>query len=112
MSAEKCVMVDLPNTDVLLEVVGYGTDGKGSRFFHKRLFFPFRPCEGDEVYFDGDAMKPATVAIVDWFINGDKTSLQVRFETLGLDDKDIEGLLDAGWVEYDDPTLKTPVGVT
>jgi hypothetical protein len=107
MNGKKRELVNQPNADVLLEVVGYGTGPTGSKYLRNRLFFPFRPIVGDEVYFDGDAMKPATVMVVDWFIHGDKSSLQVRLESQGLDDKDIECLIDAGWVEHEDPTSTT-----
>jgi hypothetical protein len=101
----------LPNTDVLLEIVGYGSEGTGSRYLRRKLYFPFRPLEGDEVYFNGDAMTPATVKMVDWFIYTDKSSLQVRLESLGLNDNDIESLISSGWVEHDDPTSEAKVGL-
>ena len=106
MNAEKCVMVDQPNADVLLEVVGYGTGPTGSKYLSKRLFFSFRPLTNDEVYFDGDAMKPATVTEVDWFIHGYKSCLQVRLVSTGLDDNDIRRLIETGWCEQDDTTSK------
>ena len=105
MIGEKCQMVDLPNADVLLEVVGYGSGPTGSTYLRKRLFFfVFRPLVNDEVYFDGDAMKPATITEVDWFIHGDKAYLQVRMVSTGLYDKDIAELIASGWTEHSDAT--------
>ena len=101
MSDDRRELINLPNADVLLEIIG--TSAPDSRFFRKRLFFPFRPLVGDEVYFEGDAMRQATVAIVDWFICGDKSGLQVRLESDGLDIDDIAVLVSVGWVECEDP---------
>jgi hypothetical protein len=101
MWGEKCELINLPNTDVLLEIIG--TSAPDSRFFRKRLFFPFRPLVGDDVYFEGDVMRQATVAIVDWFICGEKSGLQVRLESDGLDIEDIAVLVGVGWVECEDP---------
>lgn len=99
--------MDELNADVLLEAIGCREVGTGSRYFRKRMFFPFRPLEGDVVYFEADDDRSATVATVDWFIYGAKACLQVRLESGGgVSEDDIEYLRSKGWVECEDPTVQ------
>ncbi len=97
--SKKCVLVDQPNTDVLLEVIGCRPEGSGSRYFRKRLFFAFRPMMGEDFYLDGSLDMPATVSVVDWFVVDDKACMHVRLESEAMDNNDCEELVESGWVE-------------
>ena len=92
----------------MLEVLDAREEGSGSRYFRKCLFFPYRPMVGDEIYIDGDALKKAVVAIVDWFVHANEAFMQVRLEANSFSYESVMDLLNHGWAECADASTTSP----